>query len=94
MANSRKAVPSARWALQDAKNRLSEVVDAALRGHPQVVTRRGVETAVVISHEQYTRMTTASREQRASLADYLLDGPAIDDSELFGRIVLRPRARV
>ena len=29
------------WQLQDAKNRFSAVVDAALTGHPQRVTRRG-----------------------------------------------------
>ncbi len=82
-----------RWALQDAKNRLSEVVDAALRGQPQVVTRRGVETAVVISHETYTRMTAAAADQRPSFAEYLLDGPALDRGDAFERINLRPRVR-
>jgi antitoxin Phd len=31
----------ATWSLQDAKNRFSAVVDAAARGEPQMVTRRG-----------------------------------------------------
>jgi prevent-host-death family protein len=44
------------WKLQDAKNRFSEVVKEALRAGPQVVTRRGKETAVVISVEDYRRL--------------------------------------
>jgi prevent-host-death family protein len=48
MAKSRSRNAAARWALQDAKNRFSEVVDAALEGQPQIVTRRGVEAAVII----------------------------------------------
>jgi antitoxin Phd len=90
MARIRKSVP-ARWALQDAKNRFSEVVDAALRGQPQVVTRRGVETAVIIAHDEYARLTSARIEQRTSFADYLLEGPTVDAGEAFGRIALRPR---
>lgn len=93
----RSAVP-ARWALQDAKNRLSEVVDAALRGVPQVVTRRGIEAAVIISHEEYTRMTSARDSARKPLAAYLLDMPRGDgrgDSEdPFERIALRSRRGV
>ncbi len=44
------------WQLQEAKNRLSEVVDSALRQGPQVITRRGAETAVVLSIEDYRKM--------------------------------------
>ena len=84
---------SARWALQDAKNRLSEVVDAALRGQPQVVTRRGVETAVIISHDAYARLAAVQSDRRPSLVQYLLDGPAVEGGEVFERIKLRPRTR-
>jgi antitoxin Phd len=89
----RSSLKPPRWALQDAKNRFSEVVDAALRGQPQVVTRRGVETAVVISHDEYTRMTAVHAERRQSIAEYLLDGPTVDGGDAFERIKLRPRAR-
>ena len=44
------------WSLQDAKNRFSELVREALRAGPQVVTRRGKETAVVLSAEEYRRL--------------------------------------
>ena len=36
------------WALQDAKNRLSEVVERALHDGPQTITRRGKDTAVLL----------------------------------------------
>ncbi len=44
------------WQLQDAKNRFSEVVNKALRDGPQVVTRRGKKTVVIMSVEQYRKL--------------------------------------
>ena len=41
------------WALQDAKNRFSEVVDKTLREGPQSVTRRGVPVVVILPAQQY-----------------------------------------
>ena len=41
------------WQLQEAKNRLSEVVEKALSQGPQVVSRRGKDTVVVLSIEDY-----------------------------------------
>jgi hypothetical protein len=35
------------WQVQDAKARFSEFLDATIKKGPQVVTRRGVETAVL-----------------------------------------------
>ena len=84
---------SARWALQDAKNRFSEVVDAALRGKPQIVTRRGVETAVILSHAEYERIVGGAAELRPSLGEFLVHGPVVE-GEAFGRITLRARRAV
>ena len=92
MPKPRRRAP-ARWALQDAKNRFSEVVEAALQGQPQIVTRRGVETAVVISHDEYERITAAHDAGRRSLAEYLCDGPIVEQRDVFERISLRPRGR-
>jgi prevent-host-death family protein len=42
--------PHAReWQLQEAKNRLSQVLDSALRDGPQTITLRGKPTAVLVS---------------------------------------------
>ena len=80
MSKPRESRSRARWALQDAKNKLSEVVDAAARGQPQVVTRRGVETAVVISYREYERITAGRRGETPTLAAYLLAMPTAPSS--------------
>jgi len=59
------------WKLQDAKNRLSELVDEAERCGPQVVTRRGKETAVVMSFEDFQRLSRPAE----SLVQFLQRSP-------------------
>jgi antitoxin Phd len=49
------------WQLQDAKARFSEFLDAALKKGPQVVTRRGVEAAVLVPIEEWRRLQHRSR---------------------------------
>jgi prevent-host-death family protein len=80
-----------RWALQDAKNRLSEVIRAAEQGEPQIVTRRGVETAVVISHDEFERLAGPAASTHGSLAAALLAMPASEEAPEFERIELVPR---
>lgn len=60
-----------RWQLQEAKNRLSEVITQALEQGPQTITRRGVEVAVVVSVAEYNRLTTP----RTSLVDFFRSSP-------------------
>ena len=43
------------WPVQDAKARFSEVLREAEK-EPQIITRRGEETAVLMSAEQYRRL--------------------------------------
>lgn len=45
------------WKLQDAKNKLSQVIDKALEEGPQKVTRWGEETAVILSMKDYEKLT-------------------------------------
>lgn len=54
-----------KWQLQEAKNKLSEVVEEALKGGPQMITRRGAEEAIVISYEEYRRLV--SKQQKLSI---------------------------
>ncbi|RMI27419.1 MAG: type II toxin-antitoxin system Phd/YefM family antitoxin, partial [Calditrichaeota bacterium] len=44
------------WPLHDARNRLSEVVDQAIRRGPQKILRRGKEVAVILSIQEYHRL--------------------------------------
>ena len=62
------------WQLQDAKNRLSEVVDAALSEGPQVITRRGKETAIVLSYDEY-RMLVVGQQK---LSEFFAQSPLAD----------------
>ena len=50
-----------KWQLQDAKARFSELIDDTLAKGPQLVTRRGLDTAVVVSVEEWRRLNEASR---------------------------------
>jgi len=51
----------ASWQLQDAKARFSEFLDTTIKKGPQIVTRRGVETAVLVPIEQWNRLQKAAR---------------------------------
>ena len=58
------------WQVYDAKARFSEFLDAALREGPQVVTRRGVETAVLVPIDEWKRLKA---QAKPSIKDVLLD---------------------
>ena len=48
------------WQLQEAKARFSELVNAVLKRGPQVISRRGIPTAVLVQEEsRYARSITA-----------------------------------
>jgi antitoxin Phd len=59
------------WQLQQAKNQLSRVVQAAQEEGPQVITVHGKEMAVLLSIEEYLRLGA----QKENLADFLRDSP-------------------
>ena len=50
------------WQVQEAKNKFSEVVEEALKKGPQIITRRGVETAVVLSCAEYRKMLLGKKK--------------------------------
>lgn len=58
------------WNLQDAKARLSELVDLARAGKPQVILRRGEPTAAVISYQQFQAL-----EPEGTLISFLRNDP-------------------
>jgi antitoxin Phd len=64
------------WQLQEAKARFSEFVDAALTKGPQVVTRRGVETAVLVPIAEWRRIQSISRP---SIKELLMSGPRFEN---------------
>jgi prevent-host-death family protein len=63
------------WQLQEAKNRLSEVVREAQTSGPQVITVRGKEAAVILSAEEYRLL--AHRDE-GSLVAFFQNSPWAD----------------
>ena len=61
------------WPVQDAKARFSELLDACVNEGPQVVTRRGTETAVLVPIDEWKRLNIAARP---SLKELLLSDEA------------------
>lgn len=72
------------WQVQDAKARFSEFLEASLTEGPQVVTRRGVETAILLPIGEWRRLQGVARP---SLKQLLLSDEARSDT-------LAPRRRV
>jgi len=57
------------WSVQDAKARFSELLETCLKQGPQLVTKRGVETAVLVPKSDWDRLQRAARP---SLKELLL----------------------
>ena len=58
------------WQLQEAKARFSELVRRAREQGPQHVSVRGEPSVVVVSEEEFARLTS----RRPSLVDHILNG--------------------
>lgn len=67
-----------KWTLQDAKNKFSAVVDAAVKGTPQHVSRRGLPAVVVVSAEEFERLRRAGEAPRRTFKEHLLAIPKGD----------------
>ncbi len=77
------------WSLQDAKNRFSAVVDAAVKGTPQTVTKHGKPAVVVISVPQYEKLAGNVQQRRPSFIEHLLSVPK--GGRPLGRARIKPR---
>lgn len=65
--------------MQDAKNRFSEVVEAA-REQPQTVTKHGKRAVVVVAAEEYDRLKKLAKRHAPSFKEHLLSMPKDDGS--------------
>jgi len=59
------------WQLQEAKNKFSQLVERARKDGPQIVSKHGKETVVVISVEEYRKLT----QKDTSLAQFFSNSP-------------------
>lgn len=55
----------------EGKNKFSQVVAAAAGGEPQIITKNGKETAVVISYAEFRRLSSSGE----SLFDFMMNNP-------------------
>jgi antitoxin Phd len=63
------------WPLQDAKAKLSEVIKTAKKNGPQIITQRGVKSAVIVPFEEWER---SQQRNQSTLLDILRSGPEGD----------------
>jgi prevent-host-death family protein len=59
------------WQLQEAKNKLSKVVEEARKSGPQVITVRGKAAAVVVSIDEYGELM----RRKESLLEFFQNSP-------------------
>jgi antitoxin Phd len=84
------------WTLQDAKNKFSEVVEAAMAGEVQEVTKRGKPAVVIMSVAEFARLNAAAQGevQKPNFVEFLLSfpqgGPDTDE-DIFPRIPMTLR---
>lgn len=66
------------WQVQEAKTKLSEVIDRAINEGPQTITRHGKARAVLLSVEEYDALAN----RKPNFVDFLLNGPRFDDIDI------------
>lgn len=66
------------WQVQEAKSRLSELIEKVQADGPQTITRHGHARAVLLSMDDYRTLTGNLPDFKA----WLLGGPKVDDLPL------------
>ena len=59
------------WQLQDAKSKFSQLVENAMLNKPQFVTKHGNNAVVILSFEDYKKIT----KPKTDLVAFLRDSP-------------------
>jgi len=65
----------AQWQLQTAKAKLDELVEAALRGEPQRIARRGKDAVMVVSEQAYGALKMSAKQNAPDFVAHLLAIP-------------------
>ena len=64
------------WQLQEAKSKFSQLVEKAMRKEPQIVTKHGDKAVVVLSFDEYAKLT----KPKKNLVKFLRDSPLAEIS--------------
>ena len=76
-----------KWQIQEAKSKFSELIDEASKNVHQIITKHGKDTAVIISIEEYKKLT----QQNGSLVDFFKNSPLAGESINLEREKDKPR---
>ncbi|MDA3938439.1 MAG: type II toxin-antitoxin system Phd/YefM family antitoxin [Spirochaetia bacterium] len=68
------------WQLQDAKSKFSMLVENAIHHEPQFVTRHGNNAVVIVSFEDYKKITKPETDLVSFLGNSPLAGVDMDIS--------------
>ena len=96
MQTTRPLAAASAWRLQDAKAQFSALVDNALRGLPQHITRRGKPAVVVLSEQDFEALQRSAfgrADKSASFIEHLLSIPKAPIGQLADspRLHVKPR---
>ncbi len=80
-----------KWPVQEAKSRFSELLETAKAEGPQIVTKRGVETAVLVPIEEWRRLDKGAKPKYANIKEWLLAPEPRIENLAPQRIQFRPR---
>jgi len=75
------------WQLQDAKNKFSNLVETVQKKGPQIVTKHGKEAVVIISINEYKRLT----KPKTTLVEFFKKSPLAEEKLDFSRSKEMPR---
>lgn len=67
-----------KWQLHDAKAKLSELIELARSEGPQIITRHGKASAVILSIEEFEKLEAA----KPDFKEYLLSGPKFEGFDI------------
>lgn len=62
------------WQLQEAKAKFSEVIKEAIQHGPQVITKHGVETALLISINDYKKVN----KKQSKISQFFRNSPLVN----------------
>ncbi len=75
------------WQLQEAKNRFSNLVNQAQKIGPQIVTKYGQVAVVVLSAEEYNKLTRPKK----NIVQFFQESPLAQEDISFERSKEKPR---
>ncbi|MBI9045015.1 MAG: type II toxin-antitoxin system Phd/YefM family antitoxin [Anaerolineaceae bacterium] len=75
------------WQLQNAKSKFSELVERTLAYGPQIITKRGVKTVVVMTYDEYKKL----KEPQGKFSQFMLNSPLAGSQLLIEREKDLPR---